>query len=131
MLTVTTYQSLIDMTREYVIQHIADIYSAEAEYPFASSPDCAVFRHHNNKKWFAMMMTVSKDKLGLKSTENIDIINVKSDPILIGNLMGEDGFYPAYHMNKTHWLTIALDGSADDEKLKFLLDLSFDLTSKK
>lgn len=76
-------------------------------------------------------MTISEDKLGLKSTENIDVVNVKSDPILIGNLMGEVGFYPAYHMNKTHWITISLDGSADEEKLKFLLDLSFDLTNKK
>lgn len=119
------------MKREDLIKHIADIYSTEPEYVFASSPDCAVFRHHNNKKWFAIIMTISKDKLGLKSTENIDVVNVKSDPILIGNLMGKVGFYPAYHMNKTHWITISLDGSADEEKLKFLLDLSFDLTNKK
>lgn len=119
------------MTKKDLIQHIADIYSTEAEYPFESSPDTIVFRHHNNKKWFAVIMTISKDKLGLKSTDSIDVVNVKSDPILIGNLMGEKGFYPAYHMNKTHWLTIALDGSSDDEKLKFLLDLSFDLTNKK
>ncbi len=119
------------MNKKDLIQHISDIYSAEAEYIFASSPDCAVFRHGNNKKWFAIIMTVSKDKLGLKSTDNIDIVNVKSDPILVDNLMNETGFYPAYHMNKTHWITIALDGSADDEKLKFLLDLSFDLTNNK
>lgn len=119
------------MEREDLIKHIADIYSTETEYPFESSPDTIVFRHHNNKKWFAVIMTISKDKLGLKSTDNIDIVNVKSDPILVGNLMSKAGFYPAYHMNKTHWITIALDGSADDEKLKFLLDLSYDLTNKK
>lgn len=119
------------MIREDLINHIVNIYGSEAEYPFESSPDTIVFRHHNNKKWFAIIMTISKDKLGLKNTDDIDVVNVKSDPILIGNLMGEKGFFPAYHMNKTHWITIALDGSADDEKLKFLLDLSFDLTSKK
>ena len=117
------------MTREDFIQHIADVYSTEAEYPFSSSPDTAVFRHHNNKKWFAIIMTISKDKLGFNVTDNIDIVNVKSDPILVGNLLGEKGFFPAYHMNKTHWLTIALDGTADEEKLKVLLDLSFDLTN--
>ena len=31
-------------------------------------------------------------------------------------------------MNKAHWLTVALDGSADEEKLKFLLDMSYELT---
>lgn len=119
------------MTKEALIRHINNFYSTNAEYPFTSSPDTAVFRHYTNKKWFAIIMTVSKDKLGLKSTDNIDIVNVKSDPILIGNLMGEKGFFPAYHMNKTYWITIALDSSADDEKLKFLLDLSYDLTKNK
>ena len=46
-------------------------------------------------------------------------------------LITENGFYPAYHMNKSNWITVALDGSADNEKIKFLLDMSFDLTSKK
>ena len=61
----------------------------------------------------------------------LDILNVKCDPIMIGSLITENGFYPAYHMNKSNWITVALDGSADDEKIKFLLDMSFDLTSKK
>ena len=43
----------------------------------------------------------------------------------------EPGFFPAYHMNKTHWITAALDGSADDEKIKFVLERSFDLTKPK
>lgn len=34
-------------------------------------------------------------------------------------------------MNKDSWLTIALDGSVPEEKLKFLLDRSFDLTKGK
>ena len=50
---------------------------------------------------------------------------------LIGQLMGNDGIYPAYHMNKEHWLTVALDGSVLEENLKFLLALSFDLTDRK
>ena len=34
-------------------------------------------------------------------------------------------------MNKEHWISIALDGSADDERIKSLVDLSFDLTDVK
>ncbi len=34
-------------------------------------------------------------------------------------------------MNKEKWITAALDGSADSEKIKSLLDMSFDLTAVK
>ena len=33
-------------------------------------------------------------------------------------------------MNKAHWLSVALDGSVEDEKLKFLVDMSYELTKK-
>ena len=36
--------------------------------------------------------------------------------------------FPAYHMSKAHWLTVALDGTTDEDKIKFLLDMSYDLT---
>lgn len=52
------------------------------------------------------------------------------DPLLTGSLVHENGFYPAYHMNKNSWITIALDGKADEEKIKWLLDMSFEKASK-
>lgn len=45
--------------------------------------------------------------------------------------LGNNGFYPAYHMNKENWITAALDGSASEENIKFFLDLSFELTAPK
>ena len=32
--------------------------------------------------------------------ESIDVVNLKCDPLLIGSLRSEPGFFPAYHMNK-------------------------------
>ena len=32
-------------------------------------------------------------------------------------------------MSKSNWITIALDGSVDDGKIKWLLDMSYDLTA--
>ena len=119
------------MTREKLIEHIANIYGVDAEYPWESAPKFAVFRHQNNRKWFAVIMDLSKQKLGFDSDAMIDVLNLKCDPILIGNLRNENGFYPAYHMNKTYWITVALDGSVEDEIIKWLVDLSFDLTDKK
>ena len=37
------------------------------------------------------------------------------------------GFLKAYHMNKEHWVTIILN-EVDQNKIKELIDLSYDLT---
>lgn len=119
------------MNRIELEEYITKTYNADAEHPWIKYPDYAVFRHSNNKKWFAVILKVSADKLGLSSKETKDILNVKCDPILVGSLLNERGFYPAYHMNKLNWITISLCGEADEEKIKWLLDMSFDLTAAK
>jgi len=40
----------------------------------------------------------------------------------------EEGIYPAYHMSKAHWVTVILDGTVAEDILKFLLEMSYDLT---
>lgn len=119
------------MNRTELINYITEIYSADAEYPFMQYPDAAVFRHANNKKWFAVIMNVQKRKLGVDDDGATNIVNLKCDPILSGSLRGDAGIFPAYHMSKTNWISVALDGSVETEKIKWLLDLSFELTSKK
>lgn len=32
--------------------------------------------------------------------ENIDVVNLKCDSVLVGSLLCESGFFPAYHMSK-------------------------------
>ena len=59
------------------------------------------------------------------------IINLKCDPLLIGTLRRKPGFFPAYHMSKTSWITAALDGTAGEEELRFLLERSWELTADK
>ena len=108
--------------------YISEIYSTQGESPWAQSPANTVFRHRHNRKWFAIIMDIPREKLGLPGGKIISVVNVKCDPRLIGSFREEPGIFPAYHMNKAHWLTIALDGSADGEKLKFLLDMSYELT---
>ncbi len=119
------------MTRAELTQYITDHYSAEPEYLWRTEPDFAVFRHGSNRKWFAITMKISGKFLGLPDPEEIDIVNFKADPFFIGSLLGQSGFFPAYHMNKTHWITAALDGSASDDDILTLLDMSFDMTDVK
>ena len=119
------------MNREELEAYILNHYSTEPDYPWADTPRAAVFRHAGNRKWFALVMEVPRDKLGLPGTEKLDIVNFKCDPILISSLRGETGIFPAYHMNKASWITVALDGSVQAKTIELLLDVSYELTKSK
>lgn len=112
------------MTRAELTRCIFDTYGVEPDYPFHGDDTSAVFRHAGNRKWFALVMNIPAQKLGLPTDARIDIVNMKCDPLLIGSFRGLPGLFPAYHMNRENWITAALDGSAEDEIIKTLLDLS-------
>ena len=116
------------MTRDELQRYIFDHYSTEPDYPWPGAPNHAVFRHGGNRKWFALVLDVPRNKLGLPGTQMIDVVNLKCDSILIGSLRGEPGICPAYHMNKDRWLSVALDGSAADDQIRLLLEQSYAAT---
>ena len=115
------------MTRDELQRYIFDHYSTEPDYPWTGAPNHAVFRHGGNRKWFALVLDVPRNKLGLPGTQMIDVVNLKCDPILIGSLRGEPGIFPAYHMNKTHWNSVRAQGSVPDDLLRNLLDEAYRL----
>ena len=119
------------MTRAELTRYIFDTYSVEPDYPFSDDNVSAVFRHAGNRKWFALAMNIPAQKLGLPSDARIDIVNMKCDPVVIGSFRGLPGLFPAYHMSKENWITAALDGSAPDETVKTLLDMSYQATAQK
>lgn len=119
------------MTRDELTRYIFDTYSVEPDYPFPGDNTSAVFRHAVSRKWFALVMNIPAQKLGLPSDARIDIVNLKCDPMLIGSFRGLPGLFSAYHMSKEHWITAALDGSAPDETVKTLLDMSHQATAPK
>ena len=119
------------MNRVELKQLILDRYGIEPDYPWRRYPDYEVFRHDSNKKWFALIMDIPKNKLGLQGDEILDVLDLKCDSILIGSLLNETGFFPAYHMNKNSWITVALDGSVENGKIEMLLDMSYEATAQK
>lgn len=119
------------MNRSQLDKYITDKYGVTAERLFEKNPGFQAYRHNDTKKWFALIMDIPKSRLGLGVQDIIDVVNLKCDPLLIGSLRMEQGFYPAYHMNKENWITVALDGSAPDDKIKMLVDMSYELTMKK
>lgn len=119
------------MNREELKKYISDTYAAEPDMPWADEPSYEVFRHESNRKWFAVIMTIPRNRLGLCGDESIDIVNMKCDPVMVGSLLAEEGFFRAYHMNKEKWITAVLDRNTDDEKIKLILDMSFEATDVK
>ncbi len=119
------------MTRQDLLAHIADTYGITPDYPFEEDFVTAVFRHTGNRKWFAIAMRIPRAKLGLRGEGHVDVVNLKVSPEMIPSLTQEPGIFPAYHMNKSHWVTAALDGTASEEMVAFLTEVSFTLTAKK
>ena len=119
------------MTKNELVQYIFDTYSVEPDHPFPRDEESSVFRHGDNKKWFALTMCIPYRSMGISRDGQVDVLNVKCDPLLMGALRGKPGFRPAYHMNKDKWITILLDGSAEREEITGLLALSFKLTATK
>ena len=121
----------ITVNKQEFQKYILDIYGVVPDFPWESNPTFAVYRHKSNRKWFALVMNIPKSKLGLHDDGMIDVVNLKCDPVLTGSLRLENGIFPAYHMSKDKWISVALDGSVDDGKIKMLLDMSYELTSLK
>ena len=117
------------MTRQEVFNWCRQQYGTEPEYPWDDWN--VVLRHTDNQKWYGLIMEVDRDKLGLSGDGEVDILTVKSDPMLIGFYRTQEGFFPAYHMNKENWISILLDKPELDDAIKKLLALSFELTAPK
>lgn len=117
--------------RERITEYIKETYDTDPEYLWESDPKSAIFRHKGSKKWYALVMNISKEKLGLAESEHADVLNVKCDPLMLGSLLMENGFFPAYHMNKNSWVSVILDNSVPDDKICFLIGLSYNSVTPK
>ncbi len=118
------------MNRKQLFELFAEHFGGVPDYPWEEPSDAAVFRHSDNRKWYALVMNIPSEKLGIQGNGNIDIVNFKCDPAVKGSYLALDGFYTAYHMNKTHWITADIAAAADEDILS-AAELSYALTMKK
>ncbi len=109
---------------------VKEKYDIDPEFLFDSSPGFGVFRNKTNKKWFGMIMNLSKNKVTGNSKDEIEAINLKLANDNNGYEL-EEGIYPAYHMNKKYWASIILDDTLSDEKVMELIDISYNLVNLK
>ena len=110
---------------------IFDTFGGKPDFPFPDIHGSGVFRHDNNRKWYALIMNISKDRLTGKKTDSdifVDIVNLKAVTDNIPALTKERGIYPSYHMNKKYWISVILDGTLSDERIIELVHESYRLT---
>lgn len=117
--------------KDRMIAHVKDFYSAAPEYLWEKTPNTCVFRNAINKKWFGIIMDIPKNRLGFIDKKIVYVLNIKCDPIMVGELQKQKGFFPAYHMNKDKWISVILDGTVKDDTIFYLIKQSHDLVDVK
>ena len=118
------------MNKQEFLEYCLNTYGTSPDYPFDDLLETAVLRHSDNRKWYAIVMKVSRRKFGIDSDEVIDVANLKLPTEMFCSFGVADGVYPAYHMNKLHWISVLLPDAPDDV-VQFLVNVSFEATKNK
>ena len=111
-----------------IVKNIQELYGNKPEFPWEKYPGYATFKNKESKKWYAIIMNINQEKLDKTTLKEVEIINLKLEPTEIEELLKENSFYPAYHMNKKNWITIILDNTVSDEKIMNLIKRSYSFT---
>lgn len=118
------------MTKQEFINHCINAYGTVPDFPFEDDFVTTALRHTDTRKWYALVMHVSRRKFGQENDERVDVVNLKMPVEMFGSFGPAEGVYPAYHMNKLHWISVLLS-DAPDGLIQFLTNVSFETTKKK
>ena len=119
-----TRGSFISKQTERLARHIFETYGETSDNPFEED-GLFVFRYPKNKKWYALVMPIKKNKLIAGDDETVvEVVNLKVDVRERENLLNTSGIFPAYHMNKKLWISVLLNETVNDGLLFELVDTS-------
>ena len=111
-----------------VIDYCNNKYGGNQVNPFKKHSDILAFVNKKNK-WYALFLDVEYNKLNKNTdiTTKVKILNVKYPTDNILSIIDNKNIFPAYHMNKKHWISIVLDKNIKLETIKELIDISYTL----
>ena len=111
-----------------IIDYCNNKYGENHVNPFKKHPDILAFVNEKNK-WYALLLDVEYNKLNKNTdiTTKVKILNVKYPTDNILDIIDNQNIFPAYHMNKKHWISIVLDKNIKLETIKELIDISYSL----
>ena len=110
-----------------LIKHLRERFDGAPEFLWEKFPSYAVFRREDNRKWYAVIMTIPRRKLELAddAQEELEILNVRVEPEDLNRLVDGEKYFRGWHMNKRSWLTLRLDDALTDAEVFERLEKSF------
>ena len=111
-----------------IIDYCNNKYGGNHVNPFKKHPDILAMVNEKNK-WYSLFLDVEYNKLNKNTdiTTKVKILNVKYPTDNILDIIDNKNIFPAYHMNKKHWISIVLDKNIKLEAIKELIDISYSL----
>lgn len=126
------YDSSIFKTNQaqMAIEYVRKKYGDEPEFLWTKSPNNAVLRRKDSRKWYAAILTVNGRKIGLNTDKIMEIIDLRMKADDRDNILSREHYYPGWHMNKKSWYTIVFDDCVADEEIKLRITESYELARK-
>lgn len=126
-----------------IAEAIEKKYSIKPDFPWLEYPDYGIFRHGEDRKWFALFMNIIPSRLyhknpaqkaripaELLAKDELEIVDLKIPTLEIGTLETQAGIFPGYHMNERYWVSVLLEDVLSDAKIMELVEESFQCTGK-
>lgn len=112
-----------------IFAYAKETFGTDPEFLWEKLPDCAVLRRSDTGKWYGVFMPVKREKFGLAGKSTVNVLDLRTGR---DGLPHPDGktIFPGYHMNKTHWFTVLLDGSVPAETIFPWIFESYTLATK-
>ena len=115
----------------FLLDYVSERYGDSLEFLWAKLSDNAVLRRKDNQKWYAAMLPVRGDRIGINTQEIVEIIDLRLEPEEMDKTIDHKSFFPGYHMNKKHWYSILLDGSVSQDEIARRIDESYRIAGAK
>lgn len=113
-----------------IIGYARENYGDREEYLWEKFPDNAVLRRQDTKKWYAAILTVPYKKFGIDREGSVEVIDMRMEPEELEKTVDGKIYFRGWHMNKKHWISMLLDGSAPYEEIIRRLNESYALATK-
>lgn len=110
--------------REKLLAYAHARYGTSAEYLWEKHPSYGVLRNAKGK-WYAIFMRIPKRRLLIDEEGECEVVNLKA---AAQELVDHQRIFPAYHMNKKHWISVRLDARWESGELEMLLENSHQLS---
>ena len=114
-----------------MLSYVKNRYGDSLEFLWEKLSDNAVLRRKDNRKWYAAMLPVRGDRIGLQTQEIVEIIDLRLEPDQMEATIDHTSFFPGYHMNKKHWYSILLNGSVPQDEIARRIDESYRIAGEK